>query len=134
MSVLSTVYNKILTASASLDGSPVVKYLWFNIWIQLAIIIHLLCVVCVELNCSSSSLALATDQLAIHRFQLAIIGAIAVVFAVYGANFIFSEQGSLIAVGVGWLLLAMVDVGFGQDFLPMAPSLISAHLGNLFDL
>jgi len=53
---------------------------------------------------------LATDQLAIHRFQLAIVGAIAVVFAVYGANFIFSDRGALIAVGVGWLLLAMVDV------------------------
>ena len=53
---------------------------------------------------------MATDQLAVHRFQLAIVGAIATVFAVYGANFIFADQGALIATGVGWLLLAMVDV------------------------
>ena len=31
-------------AAATLTREPVVKYLWFNIWIQLAVIVHLLCV------------------------------------------------------------------------------------------
>ena len=56
------------------------------------------------------SLALCTDQLAVHRFQLAIVLAIAEVFAVYGTEFIFSPLGALKAVGVGWLLLTMIDV------------------------
>jgi SHO1 osmosensor len=64
---------------------------------------------------TSFSLALCSDSLAIHRFQLAVVLAVAEVFAVYGAEFIFSDRGSLIAVGVGWLLLAMVDVS-AQDF------------------
>mgnify|MGYP006876512027 CR=1 FL=1 len=58
-----------------------------------------------------NSLAAGTDQLALHRFQLAIVLAIAEVFAVLGTNFIYSDQGQLIAVGVGWLLTAIVDVG-----------------------
>ncbi|WRT65399.1 uncharacterized protein IL334_002342 [Kwoniella shivajii] len=56
------------------------------------------------------SLALASDSLAIHRFQLAVILAIATVFAVHGVEFIFQPQGALIAVGVGWLLLTMVNL------------------------
>ena len=59
---------------------------------------------------SYTSLAAATDQLALHRFQLAIVIAIAEVFAVLGTNFIYSNDGQLIAVGVGWLLTAIVDV------------------------
>ncbi|OCF58360.1 SHO1 osmosensor [Kwoniella mangroviensis CBS 10435] len=83
---------------SSADGrTPVVNTLWFNIWIQLAVIIHLF-------------LALASDSLAIHRFQLAVVLAIATVFAVHGVEFIFQPQGALIAVGVGWLLLTMVDL------------------------
>nr|XP_019012367.1 SHO1 osmosensor [Kwoniella pini CBS 10737]OCF51148.1 SHO1 osmosensor [Kwoniella pini CBS 10737] len=73
------------------DGrTPVVNTLWFAIWIQL--------------------LALASDSLALHRLQLAIFLAIATVFAVHGVEFIFQPQGALIAVGVGWLLLTMVDL------------------------
>ena len=46
-----------------------------------------------------------------HRFQLAVFTAVALVFAVNGVNNnIYSDLGALIAVGVGWLLLAMVDV------------------------
>lgn len=59
---------------------------------------------------ADSSLAVCKDALAVHRFQLAIVLAISEVFAVYGTEFIFSNQGALVAVGVGWLLLAMVDV------------------------
>jgi hypothetical protein len=91
------------------DNTPVVKYLWYSIWIQLACIVHLLWVLH-PLTLLTISLAVTNDVLAIHRFQLAIVLAIAEVFAVYGTEFIFSSEGALIAVGVGWLLLAMVDV------------------------
>ncbi|CAD6581905.1 MAG: Transmembrane osmosensor [Tremellales sp. Tagirdzhanova-0007] len=66
----------------STNGTPVVKYLWYSIWIQF--------------------LALCTDQLAVHRFQLAIVLAIAEVFAVYGTEFIFSPLGALKALV--WIL------------------------------
>lgn len=73
---------------------------------------------CVSLTCRS--LALATDQLVIHRLQLAVVTAIAVVFAVQGTEFIFQKQGALVAIGVGWLLTTMVDVSLissSQDLL-----------------
>lgn len=79
------------------NGTPVVKYLWYSIWVQLAVVVLLF-------------FALATDTLAVHRFQLVIFLAIAEVFAVYGTDFIFSSNGALIAVGVGWLLTAMVNL------------------------
>ncbi|KAL7419870.1 Transmembrane osmosensor [Cryptotrichosporon argae] len=89
--------------STDVDGAsttgraPVCGVLWFSIWIQLAIIVHLF-------------LACATDGLAVHRFQLAVVIAIAVVFGVFGTEFIFDSEGSLIAVGVGWLLSCIVDL------------------------
>jgi SHO1 osmosensor len=57
-------------------------------------------------------MAVCTDGLAVHRFQLSVVLAIAEVFAVFGAEFIFSANGALIATGVGWLLLALVDVSY----------------------
>ncbi|ORX36442.1 hypothetical protein BD324DRAFT_651682 [Kockovaella imperatae] len=92
-----------IAAEAQFDSSirgnsePVCKYLWYSIWIQLAVTIHLF-------------LAICTDQLAIHRFQIAVFAAIAEVFSIYGANFLFDSAGSLISVGVGWLLIAIVDL------------------------
>ncbi|ORY27677.1 hypothetical protein BCR39DRAFT_224863 [Naematelia encephala] len=79
------------------DGTPAVRYLWYSIWIQLACIIHLF-------------LATCTDGLAVHRFQLAVVLVIAEVFAVFGTEYIFTSEGAFIAVGVGSLLLAMVDL------------------------
>jgi SHO1 osmosensor len=56
-------------------------------------------------------LAIATNQLAIHRFQLAVVIAISIVFAVIGVNDnIYSGVSARYAVGAGWLLIAMVDV------------------------
>jgi len=56
-------------------------------------------------------LAIATNQLAIHRFQLAVVTAIAVVFAVIGVNdHIYTGFSAQVAVGAGWLLIAIVDV------------------------
>lgn len=58
------------------------------------------------------SLAGAADNIALHRLQFSVFTAIALVFAVEGVNrFIYAKgSGSMIAVAVGWILLAMVDV------------------------
>lgn len=46
-----------------------------------------------------------------YRLQLSIFGAISLVYAVTGTqNGIYSKDGSYIAMAVGWLILAMVDV------------------------
>lgn len=46
-----------------------------------------------------------------HRFQISVFGAVAIVFSVQGVNDgIFESQGSLNAMGAGWLLLAIVNI------------------------
>jgi SHO1 osmosensor len=46
-----------------------------------------------------------------HRFQISVFGAIAIVFAVTGVNEgIFSGVASLDAMAAGWLILAIVDI------------------------
>lgn len=64
------------------------------------------------LTCSYSA---AKGTLSAHRFALAIFTAICVVFAVQGVQNIFTKgYGASTAVGVGWLLLCMVDVSFAH--------------------
>jgi len=54
---------------------------------------------------------LASDSIAMHRFQIVAFGSVAIVFAVIGVNqSIFTQVGSLDAVAAGWLILAMVDI------------------------
>ncbi|WVQ77788.1 hypothetical protein IAR50_007478 [Cryptococcus sp. DSM 104548] len=77
--------------------TPVAGTQWFNIWLQLAIIIHLF-------------LALTSDTLALHRFQISIFLAIATALAVGGVQFIFQTEGPYIAAGVGWLILTIVNL------------------------
>lgn len=60
------------------------------------------------------SLAISSDDLALHRFQLSIFLAIATVLAVGGVEFIFQTPGAYVAIGVGWLLLTMVNVSSRQ--------------------
>lgn len=55
-------------------------------------------------------LAVCNNVLGIHRLQLAVVLVIAEVFSVFGAEYIFDSRGSLIAVGVAWLLLTLVNV------------------------
>lgn len=46
-----------------------------------------------------------------HRFQISVFGAVAIVFAVEGVNqSIFSDHASLDATAAGWLILAIVDI------------------------
>ncbi|KIR25882.1 high osmolarity signaling protein SHO1 [Cryptococcus deuterogattii LA55] len=83
--------------SSSNGRTPVAGTLWFNIWLQLLVIIQLF-------------LAISSDDLALHRFQLSIFLAIATALAVGGVEFIFQTPGAYIAIGVGWLLLTMVNL------------------------
>ena len=46
-----------------------------------------------------------------HRFQISVFGAVAIVFSVQGVNQgLFIPVASLNAMGVGWLLLAVVNI------------------------
>ncbi|KAI0375438.1 hypothetical protein BV20DRAFT_960590 [Pilatotrama ljubarskyi] len=79
-------------------GNGSVGVLWFAIFVQLFLILGVLH-------------TLATDSIAMHRFQIATFGSIAIVFAVIGVNQgIFSGFASLDAMAAGWLILAMVDI------------------------
>jgi SHO1 osmosensor len=54
---------------------------------------------------------LATDSVAMNRYQITAFGSVAIVFAVFGVNqSIFSGLGALDAIAAGWLILAMVDI------------------------
>ena len=72
--------------------------LWFSIFLQLFLILGVL-------------YTLATDSIAMHRLQISVFGAVAIVFAVRGVSQgLFVSIPSLNAMGVGWLLLAVVDI------------------------
>lgn len=71
---------------------------WFGIFLQLGVIM-------------GAFWTLATDSVGVHRFQLSIFLAIAVVFAVLGVNSgIFFATSFQRAIGAGWLLLSLVDI------------------------
>ncbi|KAI0275261.1 hypothetical protein BC834DRAFT_851984 [Gloeopeniophorella convolvens] len=79
-------------------GHNAVGTLWFAIWVQLLLILGVV-------------YTLASDSIAMHRFQIATFGAVALVFAVIGVDrTIYSHTASLDAVAGGWLILAMVDI------------------------
>jgi SHO1 osmosensor len=79
-------------------GHEVVGTLWFAIWLQLFLIFGVV-------------YTLASDSIAMYRFQIVAFGSVAIVFAVIGVNqSIFSGISSLNAIAAGWLILAMVDI------------------------
>ena len=80
-------------------GHDSVNTLWFAIFLQLFLILAVL-------------YTLASDSIAMHRFQIAVFGAVAIVFAVQGVNqgIFVSNAGSLNAMSAGWLVLAFVDI------------------------
>ena len=71
--------------------------LWFAIFLQLFLILGVVH-------------TLATDSLAMNRFQISVFGAVAIVFSVIGVDrTIFTSRPALDAVAAGWLILAIVD-------------------------
>ncbi|KAH7886014.1 hypothetical protein F5I97DRAFT_1809576 [Phlebopus sp. FC_14] len=71
---------------------------WFGIFLQLFLILGVLH-------------TLASDSIAMHRFQISVFGAVAIVFAVLSVNnSLFSGRAALDAMAAGWLILAIVDI------------------------
>ncbi|GAA6031680.1 hypothetical protein JCM8097_001930 [Rhodosporidiobolus ruineniae] len=71
---------------------------WFSIFLQLFINI-------------SVFVTLATDSVGANRFQLSVFLAAALVLAAIGCNSgIFQDTSFQLAIGAGWLLLAIVDI------------------------
>ncbi|KAH7923895.1 hypothetical protein BV22DRAFT_1105812 [Leucogyrophana mollusca] len=90
---------------------------WFGIFLQLFLILGVLH-------------TLASDSIAMHRFQISVFGAIAIVFAVLGVNeSIFSGRAALDAMAAGWLILAIVDILWVLYFTSEEDSL-ALHLFN----
>jgi SHO1 osmosensor len=75
---------------------------------------------------------LASDAIAMHRFQIATFGAVAIVFSVNGVNQgIFSGSASLDAMGAGWFILACVNILWTLFFTAEEDSLMF-HFFNSF--
>lgn len=92
--------------------------LWFAIFLQLFLIIGVV-------------YTLASDSIAMHRLQISVFGAIAIVFSVTGTNAgIFSGIPSLDAMGAGWLILAMVNIIWVLYFTSEQDSLV-LHVFNM---
>lgn len=65
-----------------------------------------------------------------HRFQISVFGAVAIVFAVQGVNLgLLTPVASFNAMGVGWLLLAVVDILWVLYFTSEEDSL-ALHIFN----
>lgn len=73
-------------------------------------------------------LAISYDTLHVHRWQIAIVTAVVVVFAIMGVEYIYPGQqlgglrggGALKGVGAGWLILTLVDVS-PRELRPNVP-------------
>ncbi|KAJ7110368.1 hypothetical protein C8R43DRAFT_1042388 [Mycena crocata] len=99
-------------------GNAGVGVMWFAIFLQAGLILGVL-------------YTLASDSIAMHRFQISTFGSIAIVFAVLGVNQgIFTGIGALDAMAAGWLILAMVDILWVLYFTSEEDSLI-LHIFNL---
>jgi SHO1 osmosensor len=93
--------------------------MWFAIFLQLFLILGVL-------------YTLASDSIAMNRFQISIFGSVAVVFAVIGTNAgVFSSAPSLEAMGAGWLVTAFVDILWVLYFTSEEDSLMF-HIFNSF--
>lgn len=94
-----------------------VRSLWFAIFLQLGLILGVL-------------YTLASDSIAMHRLQISVFGAVAIVFAVGGVDAgIYSPFGSLNAMAAGWLILAIVDILWVLYFTSEEDSL-ALHIFN----
>lgn len=94
-----------------------VGVLWFAIFEQLFLILGVVH-------------TLATDSIAMHRFQISVFGGISVVFAVTGVNNnIFTHVPALDAVAAGWLILAIVNILWTLYFTSEDDSLM-LHIFN----
>ncbi|KAI0066513.1 hypothetical protein BV25DRAFT_1796930 [Artomyces pyxidatus] len=98
-------------------GRPAVGTLWFAIWLQLFLILGVF-------------YTLASDSIAMHRYQISTFGAVAIVFAAEGVNQgIFTGKASEGAMAAGWLILCIVDILWVLYFTAEEDSLV-LHIFN----
>lgn len=98
-------------------GHGDVGVLWFAIFLQLFLILGVF-------------YTLASDSIAMHRFQISVFGSIAITFAVIGVNQgIFTGIASLGAMAAGWLILSVVDILWVLYFTSEEDSL-TLHIFN----
>ncbi|KZT74955.1 hypothetical protein DAEQUDRAFT_807236 [Daedalea quercina L-15889] len=118
LAVVGWILAFIAQAIATADfGHSAVGVLWFAIFLQLFLILGVLH-------------TLASDSIAMHRLQISVFGAVAIVFAVIGVNEgIFSGRASLDAMAAGWLILAVVDILWVLYFTSEEDSLM-LHIFN----
>ncbi|KAL7414750.1 hypothetical protein BDY24DRAFT_384447 [Mrakia frigida] len=91
---------------------------WFGIFLQFGVM-------------AGFFIGIATDSLPLYQLQLCTFGAVALVFAVQGANNVFGIIKAQQAAGAGWLILAIVDVVWLLFLTSEKPTLLS-HLLNSF--
>ncbi|KAL5519556.1 SHO1 [Sanghuangporus vaninii] len=104
-------------ATANINRESV-GVLWFAIFLQLFLILGVFH-------------TLASDSIAMHRFQISVFGAVAIAFSVKGVDMgIFQPQASLNAMGAGWLLLAIVNILWILYFTSEEDSL-ALHVFNM---
>ncbi|KAG9314156.1 hypothetical protein JVU11DRAFT_4942 [Chiua virens] len=109
---IAFISQAIATAQFGNVGVP-----WFAIFLQLFLILGVIH-------------TLATDSIAMHRFQISTFGAVAIVFAVLNVNeSIFSNHPAYDAMAAGWLILAIVDILWVLYFTSEEDSL-ALHLFN----
>ena len=84
-------------ATTAQFGNQAVGTLWFAIFLELFLILGVLH-------------TLATNTIDLHRLQISVFGAVAIVFSVNGANAIFAVRSAPQAMGAGWLLLSFVNI------------------------
>ncbi|KAF9055980.1 hypothetical protein BJ165DRAFT_1412325 [Panaeolus papilionaceus] len=108
----------IVTSDILKGGRLAVGSLWFAIFLQLFLILGVL-------------YTLATDSISMHRFQISVFGAVAIVFAVDGVTRgVFLAGSALNAMGAGWLILSIVDILWVLYFTSEEDSL-TLHLFNM---
>jgi SHO1 osmosensor len=115
---VSFVLSLILSHLFPTVKVPQLNPLWFAIFLQLFVILGVLYI-------------LATDSIAMHRLQISVFGAIAIVFTVDGVSTgIFAGVASLNAMGAGWLVLSIVDIIWLLYFTSEEDSLV-LHVFNM---
>ncbi|KAI0094248.1 hypothetical protein BDY19DRAFT_981804 [Irpex rosettiformis] len=111
-----TAFIGQIIANAQFDHNAV-GTLWFAIFLQLFLILGVIH-------------TLATDSIAMHRFQLSTFLSVAIVFSVIGVNqSIFSHSSSIDAIAAGWLILAIVNIIWALYFTSEEDSLM-LHIFN----
>ncbi|CAE6428558.1 unnamed protein product [Rhizoctonia solani] len=85
-------------ATTAQFGNIAVGTLWFAIFLELFLILGVMH-------------TLATDTISMHRLQISVFGAVAIVFSVNGAHSgLYSSFSAPQAMGAGWLILSFVNI------------------------